>query len=366
MEDKIPRLLSKEEMQLPDFTIKEVEELYVNDLKISDELYDTILRSDRSALITDIEKLFQHATDQFKIFSAKDVSNQNTFFVWHAVFILRDLKATEALPALFNFLRYDEDITGFYLGDGLVEFGWQIFYSLGNTNLPLLVDFFKNYKEEYFVRSEILETFKQTIFHHPERQAEVEGHLRELLLFVSTVSFEDDFYIDELSESLLEILGQLQLTNLFPDVKRLLNEEKLSLLTQISWKDFERLYVSGKQVHNLDRQEFKTRKEIYDEYILAAETADDEDEDGDFDEEDFGDEDFESYLNSLDEEDTVEDSPKVQDDDYTENFEEAKDKSYIDYQDVQTPYVKKEPDVGRNDPCPCGSGKKYKKCHGKT
>jgi uncharacterized protein YecA (UPF0149 family) len=22
------------------------------------------------------------------------------------------------------------------------------------------------------------------------------------------------------------------------------------------------------------------------------------------------------------------------------------------------------PIVGRNDPCPCGSGKKYKKCHG--
>ena len=24
------------------------------------------------------------------------------------------------------------------------------------------------------------------------------------------------------------------------------------------------------------------------------------------------------------------------------------------------------PKVGRNDPCPCGSGKKYKKCCGKT
>jgi preprotein translocase subunit SecA len=23
------------------------------------------------------------------------------------------------------------------------------------------------------------------------------------------------------------------------------------------------------------------------------------------------------------------------------------------------------PKVGRNDPCPCGSGKKYKNCHGK-
>ncbi|WP_175614585.1 preprotein translocase subunit SecA [Piscibacillus halophilus] len=28
------------------------------------------------------------------------------------------------------------------------------------------------------------------------------------------------------------------------------------------------------------------------------------------------------------------------------------------------PYVKKE-NIGRNDPCPCGSGKKYKNCHGK-
>ncbi|MDZ4810621.1 MAG: SEC-C metal-binding domain-containing protein, partial [Bacteroidota bacterium] len=27
--------------------------------------------------------------------------------------------------------------------------------------------------------------------------------------------------------------------------------------------------------------------------------------------------------------------------------------------------IKVGPKVGRNDPCPCGSGKKYKQCHGK-
>ncbi|MCY7310113.1 MAG: SEC-C domain-containing protein [Chitinophagaceae bacterium] len=27
--------------------------------------------------------------------------------------------------------------------------------------------------------------------------------------------------------------------------------------------------------------------------------------------------------------------------------------------------MKVVPKVGRNDPCPCGSGKKYKQCHGK-
>jgi uncharacterized protein len=30
--------------------------------------------------------------------------------------------------------------------------------------------------------------------------------------------------------------------------------------------------------------------------------------------------------------------------------------------DPQEPYVRATPKVGRNDPCPCGSGKKYKKC----
>ena len=32
--------------------------------------------------------------------------------------------------------------------------------------------------------------------------------------------------------------------------------------------------------------------------------------------------------------------------------------------DTGEPYRREEPKIGRNDPCPCGSGKKYKKCCG--
>jgi preprotein translocase subunit SecA len=32
---------------------------------------------------------------------------------------------------------------------------------------------------------------------------------------------------------------------------------------------------------------------------------------------------------------------------------------------VIAPFIREEPKVGRNDPCPCGSGKKFKQCHGK-
>ena len=31
----------------------------------------------------------------------------------------------------------------------------------------------------------------------------------------------------------------------------------------------------------------------------------------------------------------------------------------------ETPITREEPKIGRNDPCPCGSGKKYKKCCGR-
>jgi len=29
------------------------------------------------------------------------------------------------------------------------------------------------------------------------------------------------------------------------------------------------------------------------------------------------------------------------------------------------PFVRKGRKIGRNEPCPCGSGKKYKQCHGR-
>jgi len=45
----------------------------------------------------------------------------------------------------------------------------------------------------------------------------------------------------------------------------------------------------------------------------------------------------------------------------------ANEKDYYDPSGatVKPEPVKVAPKIGRNDPCPCGSGKKYKHCHGK-
>ncbi len=57
------------------------------------------------------------------------------------------------------------------------------------------------------------------------------------------------------------------------------------------------------------------------------------------------------------EEDT-ENDPVAWDEDYGSSGNEFLDEAYP----FEAPYVRAEPKIGRNDPCPCGSGKKYKKC----
>jgi len=84
------------------------------------------------------------------------------------------------------------------------------------------------------------------------------------------------------------------------------------------------------------------------EYSILSSLGDDEDEldddldDGWDDDDDFGDEDFED-----------------------EEEDEARMRDYREHGYSVTAPIHAEPKVGRNDPCPCGSGKKYKKCCGK-
>ena len=45
--------------------------------------------------------------------------------------------------------------------------------------------------------------------------------------------------------------------------------------------------------------------------------------------------------------------------------EEAAGNAYNDPTDIKQAPIQVGPKTGRNDPCPCGSGKKFKACHGK-
>ena len=72
-------------------------------------------------------------------------------------------------------------------------------------------------------------------------------------------------------------------------------------------------------------------------------------------------------MNEYIKENTVKMLFHVQNPDNMQRVRVAKEIETVNPDDgKQKPYVNKEKKVGRNDPCPCGSGKKYKNCHSKT
>jgi preprotein translocase subunit SecA len=54
-----------------------------------------------------------------------------------------------------------------------------------------------------------------------------------------------------------------------------------------------------------------------------------------------------------------------EDDDKNENYNDYDGDDLFGWAEPQQPYVREQPKIGRNEPCPCGSGKKYKKCCGR-
>ena len=67
---------------------------------------------------------------------------------------------------------------------------------------------------------------------------------------------------------------------------------------------------------------------------------------------------------------SAEETPKVDDKPHVENVR----MQHADYEEALAegaeekkpqPVVRAGQKIGRNDPCPCGSGRKYKHCHGK-
>lgn len=58
--------------------------------------------------------------------------------------------------------------------------------------------------------------------------------------------------------------------------------------------------------------------------------------------------------------------PNAEVDDDDNDFSEEEDFLSLDVTSNALPYIREAPKIGRNDPCPCGSGKKFKKCCGGT
>ena len=318
--------------QLPKFIHPEVEVIYNYDLNIPSEKIEAILQLPRETLIEDLKTVLNDAILRFDYFEKKGWGMEKLEFPTHALWLLADLKAEETLPEILNLLRQSNDLLEFWFGESVAEGLYEVVYHIGNNSLDQLKSFFFEPNIYWTARLIPSTVAEQIAIYQPERREEIVKWYQSV--------FEDLLALDD-SDPLLD--GDY-ISFLVADVISFNAIELLELIKQLYDRGvvFDGIIGSYESVKkDLLDPTYHTKRKIYtsifDRYKDAV-TG------------------WHSYR------------LKYEKDYYKRKNSPPKKKKAKSFKKPaklspkHSPYFRTEKKISRNSPCPCGSGKKYKKC----
>jgi hypothetical protein len=235
-----------------------------------------------------------------------------------AFFLLGEWRDARAYRPLAALLRRDSAFLEALLGDAITEGTGRVVAGLFDGDLAPIVDVIEDAGADMFVRSQMIDALVLIARSHPEMAPAIRSYMEA---FVST----DVEKPEELWDSWAFAVAELGLTHLEPVAVQAYENEWISPdLSTID--DFREVLQEAieKGASSWFHQSRNTRPiesavdELSDWYCFS-----------------------EAYLHDGAELDEFDD----------------------DWLDLPgEPFQRETPKVGRNDPCPCGSGKKFKKC----
>ena len=312
----------------PKFIHSEIEALYTNGMRINPVILRQILALPRESLIIDLETVLQDATNRFEYFRDKEMqekywNEKETGFPLHALFLLAELEAENSLPAILNLLRQGEDLLEFWFEELLSETVWEVIYHLGRNQLLELKNFVKEPDNYTLARNCVCAAVEQIGMYHPERKTEVIEWFADLFGFFIENSVDDRIIDTELisfmvwdclelrAKQLVPIIEQLYIHGLVvPGIVGTFEEVKHDIDSPGEERDKRKIFnIFSRYRHILTTWPYYTEKE--------------------------------------------------------DLYPERNNKIVSSYNEEKPVLAQKKIEfkgVGRNDPCPCGSGKKFKKC----
>jgi len=302
----------------PVFTHAELNVLYQKGFNIEEDVIRSILDLPKKTLIPDLEKILYDSIERFEYFYEKYLNGEILYeeleFVHHALFLLSELKSIESIDSVLNILRQDEKYYKLYFNDLLTEITWEPFYKISQNRLDKLKIFMFEPGGYTYAKSVIPDVVEQVALYQ-DRGEEVKGWFNDVFEFYLNSSLEDNVIDSDVIAFMITSVADIQIKELLPVIKKLFDKQIVSLNICGNYNEIEK-YILKKSTYD-HKREILT---IFDRY---------------------------KELNDLfsDDED-YSDLPFEQDD--------------YEYEPPMT--IVKEKKIGRNEPCPCGSGKKYKKC----
>lgn len=305
--------------QQPVFNHLEMEWLYQFDSNIGREKLEKILALPRESLVEDLKTILQDIIWRYEYFRDREkrsnLAPEESFFGGHAVYLMGELEATELLEPFLETLKQDSDFLNFWYFDLLTEDFWEPLLKAGKGQLEKLQEFVLTPHIDTYARSVVLTVFSQIALHYPERRNEITDFLGKIMDSILTAEPDSGIVDSELNGFLVSDATEIQGVELLDKIERL----------------YEKGYVSEGVAGTLD----SIRKDISKKPPFS----------------------YKKKFNSVFE--RYDDLNRVARNNFSAHDNTEKEQSFFNYENKP---VISEPKVGRNDPCPCGSGKKYKKC----
>jgi len=298
------------------------------------EKIQELLLLQREFLRTDLEAIVYDAIQRYDFFSNQQTDVNEYDFCLHALYLLKEIQAEESLPVVLELLRQPEAVLDHYLMDSLTDNIWQVLYTLGANQLDKLADFLKEPLNHTFARTEVSVALTKILLHHPEKREEIINLYKSITdFFISNKTDEtimDTSVISLMIGDIIEFNGK----ELLPEIQRLYEED---------WVDESMTGSLQEVITELNKMPVgetaeRYKRPIQDYFEIASE--------------------FAVVIND-DKETEFEDE-----DEFYDDWEEMNEDGTDYFYSGDKPFVRAMPKVGRNEPCPCGSGKKYKNCHG--
>lgn len=339
--EHIPVKVVEETTEAPVFENELIIELYHNDLCIDPAFIHQILLLPHESLVSDLHKMLYDSIARYKVFTQDMKWNPETHeFFTHALSLLADLKDDKSLDVIFDILRQDNDYIQTWFNDYLNDDFWEIVYQLGSDKLDKLRSFVLEPNRYLYSRTLISTVLQQIALYEPQRRAEVidwyKSVIDEIIERKEDKTIIDSKWIGFMVSDLID-LQAIELTSQITELFHhgLVFKEIVGNLSDCM------IEIADESIINRMKPLFENTIDRYDYYRDK----------------------WHYYRTSnrdifghkiVDKESSYQEVKETYDDvDNESSYEEVVE---------TTPLPVEKPKVGRNDPCPCGSGKKYKKC----
>ncbi|MEO8209662.1 MAG: DUF1186 domain-containing protein [bacterium] len=280
-----------------------------------------LLELPRESLIEDLKEVIVDCIVRYKYFKKETEWAFYTHnFAFHSLFMLCELKAEDALDIVLDLFRQNEKFLDYWFSDSLTQDLWMVIYELGQNQLDKLRSYILEEGNFTYARTCINEAVSQIAMDFPERRNEILSWYYSVFNYFIEQKDNDKLIDTTLIGLMLWEILDLKATELEETIKKLYELDLVDIGT------IGELDECLRDLHNKNYKGYK-RKNFSFEKVYK---------------------DFSEWEKSVE-----------------KNSEKKYGGDNEVPQEKYTPLPEQYKGTGRNEKCPCGSGLKFKKCHGK-